>query len=241
MKRSTHRHRDEDTLVTVTVESDSAIIDFDDIRESIKVEYDETMSETPWEHCDGWEHTAETVKSHRYEPYADELEKSEGYVWNEGDREYVVIKLADGEDWGTYKYARARGASRGVARELSASSRKRTIEQLSKWYRNGWEWWVTLGEFKGARGSFGGIDDLDYANGDMRNEIAEEIASQLEDEGYTIVGRPVEPRKLTARRLTTAVSQERGVHVDMYPRSMAADEWRAEWKRNLNSQNWGDC
>jgi len=238
MKRSTHRHRDGDTLVTVNVESDSAVIDYDDILESITVEPDEGMYDAPWDNCDGFEHTAEPMQTYAHEPFADEMENAEGWEWSEGNRERVFITIPKGEDWGTYDHARARGASKGVARELSASARTRTVKQLSRWYRNGWEWFHVFGEYKGAMGACGGIDDYDYADGGMRNEIAEEIAAELEREGYTIVNRPVEPRKLTARRMTSAVSIERGVHVDIYPRSMSADEWRAEWRRNLNSQNW---
>ena len=59
---------------------------------------------TPWEHCDGFEHTATPERRFRDEADAREMQ---GSVYCDGHRERLVIELSDKEDYGILQYARA--------------------------------------------------------------------------------------------------------------------------------------
>jgi hypothetical protein len=232
------RFREGDKFIETTTTVTDAVIDFQDILDACEIK-DDDMCEAPWENCDGFEHTATPVRNLDDAKHASEMQ---GHVWSEGYRAYVVIELKSGEDWGTYEYLRAQGASKQVAREASAATRRKAIEQLKEWYQHGWSYYGVTCEYEGAEASVWGVDDYEYADTDVRHEIAREVAHELEKQGYTIINYPPADtaKKLTARRLTTAVSLERGVHQDIYARSMTADAWKAEFARNLNSQNWAD-
>ena len=103
--RNTFRHGD----TMIAVESRPAAIAFDDLLAATEVVYDEYESMTPWEHCDGFEHTATAERRYRDEADAREMQ---GSVYCDGHRERVVIELSDKEDYGIYQYARENGASR---------------------------------------------------------------------------------------------------------------------------------
>jgi hypothetical protein len=177
-----HQHRDGDTMVLVTVETRPAVVEFSAIREAVTVEPDECMCEAPWENCDGFSHELRDVR--------DDAElKSEACIYHEHRRQ--MIELTD--DHGIYEYLRARGASRQTAREAVASDRRRTLDVLKKWYRDGWEWWQVSCEYLDASAGVGGVDDYDYASEACADEIAEEVAAELVKKGYTINGIPTEP------------------------------------------------
>jgi len=129
--RSTIRHGD----TMIAVESISATIDFEEILDATEIIRDE-FNETPWANCDGFEHTA---TPERRMPDEADAEAMRGNAWC--DREHVIIQLEPGEDWGIYKHARENGASRQVAAESVAVSRRQTLDQLCHWYSDGWEWW----------------------------------------------------------------------------------------------------
>src|SRR3990172_6802208 len=128
--------RQDDTMIAV--ESRPATIAFDDLLGTTEVVYDEYENMTPWEHCDGFEHTATPERRFRDEANAREMQ---GSVYCDGHRERFVIELSDKEDFGIYQYARERGASRQVAAEMVAAERRRTLAQLVKWYDSGCEWY----------------------------------------------------------------------------------------------------
>lgn len=236
MTTKTLKFREGDQLITTTTTVESAVIDFQDILDACEIK-DDYDADAPWKNCDGFEHTAVSVNRLDGEK-RDAAEFMQGYCYCEADREYKLIQLEPGDDWGIFEYMRERGASRQVAAEAVAASRRKTLEQLVEWYRNGWNYYGVTCEFEGAEASVWGVDDYDYADTDVRNEIASEVAHELEREGYTINYPPAtQEKKLSARRMTDAVSSERGVHRDIYPRRMTADQWRAEWKRNMESQN----
>jgi hypothetical protein len=73
---------------------------------------------------------------------------------------------------------------------MVAQSMRNRIDQLVKWYENGWEWWFCACEFNGCSASVGGIDDYDYASGECSTEVAMEITRQLEKDGYEVIGKP---------------------------------------------------
>ena len=180
--RNTFRHGD----TMIAVESRPATIAFDDLLAATDVVYDEHESMTPWEHCDGFEHTATPERRFRDEANAREMQ---GNVYCDGHRERLVIELPK-EDYGIYQYARENGASRQVAAELVAAERRRTLAQLVKWYDQGWEWYGVRCRFEGLgevyEDSIWGIDDPDYA----AKEVALEVAARLEQAGYTVTGKP---------------------------------------------------
>jgi len=112
---------------------------------------------------------------------------------------------------------RERGASRQVAREAVAAERRRTLAQLVKWYDSGWEWYGVRCRFEalgdGYQDSLWGIDDAEYAE-TLKEEIALNVAAQLEEAGYTVTGKPE--------------------HRQTYTR---ADK-QARLRRNLAAQSW---
>jgi hypothetical protein len=181
-------------MVCVTVESRPAVIDFADIREAVKVEPDECMSEAPWENCDGFEHVVRPIRNN-------EEGDSDASFYHDGRRVIVVMET----DHGIYDYLRANGASRQVAREAVARDRQRTIEQLIDWYQDGWQWWYVSCDYLDASDGVGGVDCEEYASGDCAEECAVNVAAELEDRGYTITGKPdrragyVENRRMVYR------------------------------------------
>jgi hypothetical protein len=219
----------------LSVETDSAIVDFDDILGATEVVPDECSQDTPWDNCDGFEHTAKPSRDH-----CDTKRKSRGCCLDSGNRQHVIIELPEGEDYGVAEYHSERGASRGVCAEMVSIARQKTLDLLTGWYENGWQYWGVKCDFERLGQDFSdsiwGIDDDKYAD-DLREEIALNVASQLEIAGYTVTGKPVAEKRLTAKRYTVCVIAA-GITEGYYPRSLSAQEWREEFKRNLHSQDW---
>jgi len=203
--------RQGDTMIAV--ESAPAVVDFQDILDAVKVVYDENSCDAPWDNCDGFEHTC--TPAHRFDFDPSDMR---GYCYCEGHREHVVIQLPEGEDYGLYGWHRERGASRQVAREAVAAERQRTLDQLVKWYSHGWQWYGVQCNFEVLgeefHDSLWGIDDEDYAEREVKPEIADNVADQLEKAGFTVTNRP-----------------ERGP----YP---SREGQQARFRYNLNIQNW---
>ena len=182
MPIETHRNtmRVGDTIVTTTVrtEVESATIDFADILEASQIEPDECMwGETPWDNCDGYEHTAEHPA----------LPRGRG-ACHDGDGRYVEIKMEFDRD--LFEWYRERGATKQVAHEMVALSLRKRLDTLVDWSTNGWEWWHVHCEYKDEIDSCHGIDDHDYAYNDVRLECALNVAHELEQAGYEVHGRP---------------------------------------------------
>lgn len=223
-------------VVRVQVETLESRVDFADILEAVKVSPDE-HSPAPWEDCDGFEHTITPA-----DKLIDEIRatRMQGYCY--ADRRRKVITLPEGEDYGVFDYHRARGASKQVARELSAQARAKTIAQLKRWYQYGWQCWYVSCDYLGAHDSLGGVydDSGDYLE-DVKREVAENVAAELESQGFEVFGKPEAKPRLTARHMMNVLRpDDSGRYASFYelsPRSMSPDEWRAEFRRNLNSQN----
>jgi hypothetical protein len=194
-----------DTMVTSAVRTESAIVDFQDVLDSVKVEGDD-LSEPPWENCDGYEHTTRDADEHL----------NRCHYYDRWARRHKTIELDD--DAGLFDYFQEKGASKGVAAELVARDMQRRLAQLAEWYQNGWSWFCVVGEYNGCEDSLFGIDSFEYAEDEIRPEIADNIADQLEQESYTVTGRPDRTPTDDERR---AVIRER-LH------------------RNLNLFNWKD-
>ena len=81
-----------------------------------------------------------------------------------------------------------------MAAETVAAERRRTSGQLVKWYEDGWQWYGvrcrfdTMGDEYEA--SLWGIDDAEYAERDIKVEMALDVAAQLEKAGFTVTGKP---------------------------------------------------
>lgn len=187
------------TTTSITVTETDRIVQFDDILESVTVEFDEWFSEAPWEWSDGWEHDYESVGYNHH----DGVEESRGCGYSDANRERFLITVSDEQikEWGNYDYYHNSGCSKQVAAELVAQVKRDALDQLVKWYSNGWEWYLTGGEYKGYTAGVGGIDCPDHAE-EMRYEIAGEIATNMEADGYIVEGQhnPHEYDKLDATK-----------------------------------------
>jgi len=196
-----------DTMIAV--KTTPATIDFADILAATEVVADEN-SDAPWEQWDGLEHTA---KQSRHLPDANAT-LMQGYALAHG-RQQLVIQLPAGDIYGIVKHARAT-ASRQVAAELSAAEKRRTLAQLVDWYENGWQWYRVKCNFSILSESYSdsvwGIDSKESAE-EMREEIAGQVASQLEEVGFTVTGEPV------------ATGPTRQNKADRLSRNLASQNW----------------
>lgn len=203
--RSTLRDGKLVARVTTTVETLPAEIAFADILAAVRVDVDEYNTEAPWLQQDGYDHELD----HSGEGIA---ERYRGHVNTRDNR--GVVKVAFQQD--TYDWYRERGASKQVAFELAAQAKQQIIDTIVGWYTNGWEYYVVSCEFNGANDSCGAVDGLEYAQGDLSEEVANNVAAELEREGFTVTDRP-----------------QRSAH--KYGWSL--DAWRREFARNIHSQD----
>jgi hypothetical protein len=166
---------------------ESVHIEFGDILAAVEVFPDITMSgEAPWAWEDGYVHTTERVS--RLDESRDTADQRRGYCYSDGYRDYIVLTM--GWDTDLYRWYRAEGASKQVAREMVAVSLCKRLDRLVEWYEHGWEWWYCGGEYNGCDDGVGIIDDYHYAHDEVRRECAENIAHQLEQTGYIVVNKP---------------------------------------------------
>lgn len=179
------RHGDTMTATEVT----SAIVEYDAILNATAVVADEIHSDTPWDDCDGYDHTWTPLRDLDFD-----VSGARGECFTGCER--GVIQLAeDGQDYqDSYVYFREKGASRQVAAEMIALIRRRTLDQLVQWYTHGWTYYGVRCEYKILgkiyQASVWGIDDQEYAEREVVSEIADEVAADLEKDGFTINNRP---------------------------------------------------
>ena len=175
--------RGDKVVETVTREYDR-VVEFDDIVERVDISHDDWNGDPPWEQCDGWDHHARREGHYDHEGIRD----ARGYArCGRGDNRIIEIDDDDiVERWGCDGY---HGASKQVRAEMIAQVKRRALDQLVKWYEDGWEYYVVSGEYHGCSDSLAGIDCWSYAE-EVRLEVAGNIADQLEDDGFEVVGRP---------------------------------------------------
>ena len=200
MNTKTHFSRQGDTMAITTVRLAPAVIEWQVILDCIKIEPDDNC-EPPWECCDGYEHEIE-----------DSNRSIHGHMAVFHNGRWKTINLEYDTD--LYNWYRERGASKQVAEQLTRQSMRKRTEQLVAWHRDGWEWWQLLGEMHGCFVGLGGIDNYGYANTEYREELAFDLACQLEELGFIIKDKPC-----------TAI------------KPMDKGDKRAELKRKLNSFN----
>ena len=148
-----------DTVSRTDIETFPAIVDFQAIRDSVKIIPDE-HADPPWETCDGLEHTREGGK-------------------------VIVPWVASLE-----QHYRKRGASKQVAKQLTARSLVKLREYLESIYTNGYEVWGVVCDFQGFTDSVWGVDDYEYAQGDLSEEVALNVASEMVAAGFEVVNLP---------------------------------------------------
>lgn len=194
-KTSVERIATEDKIVTVetVVTVEERHIDYNDILESVEVVADD-YGESPLDNCDGFEH--ELVK-HTYHDHEDRDKYANNQVYVDRSRYYINLK----DDNGLFRYYRERGASRQVAAELVAADKRRRIEYIKEIYENGYEAWGIKGEYNGYEASVWGVDDYDYAERDVRHEVAAEIVYQLEKDDYIVTNKPDRAAEYRQNRL----------------------------------------
>jgi len=183
--------------VTTTVMVEEREVDYNDLLDCVQVERDDWCG-APWDNCDGYGHTITRLGYNHHEG----LEESNSSVY--WDRARCIIEFDYAAESGfedDYRYYRANGASKQVAFERVAQLRRERMDQLVEWYSNGWEYWVVTAEYNDFDAcSCGGIDDYDYADGEMRNELAVELAGILEDNDFVVTGKPPAFDPVVARR-----------------------------------------
>ena len=190
--RTTQRVETDSSVVTIEtiVTERSKFVDYADIRAAVTIEPDD-WPDAPWESGDGWDHSADKFDDWSHEG----LRESTGYASRSWRDRPVVITLSDDLD-AEYRFYRLNGQSKQVAFERVAQIRRERIEQLVRWYSNGWEVWTVCGEYDGYEGdgSLSGIydDDGDYVE-ECAHDLAGSIADEMEDDGYVVTDRPNHP------------------------------------------------
>lgn len=99
--------------------------------------------------------------------------------------------------------------SRGVAADDITVAMQRTIKQLCDWYRNDWQYYQVVCQYGDYCDSLCGIDDYEYAEGEVCNDLAHQVAGQMEDDGYTVTGKPQPPTDEEKRASRVAAFKQR--------------------------------
>ena len=178
MTTKTHFSRQGDTMAITTVRLAPAVIEWQAILDCIKIEPDDNC-EPPWECCDGYGHKLVDIVYRQFTG-------GHAFFYNGHDWQRIEMEY----DTYSYNWYRERGASKGVAEQLTRQSMRERLKQLVEWRENGWEWWQLSGEMHGCFVSLGGIDNYGYANTEYREELAFDLAYQLEELGFIIKDKP---------------------------------------------------
>ena len=171
------------------------IVDFSEI--TTRVEYDQFDSRAPWEDCDGWEH--EVVWSPSTYDY-EGLEHRQGYGWSDANRGRFLLSIDDDDIIKKWGFTRLNGESKQVWRERVARVKAGAIEQLKKWYTNGWQWYGGIAEYGDYEESCWGCESEEWAM-EVAQECALEVAYRMEEDGYTITNKPVIHQQTPVERM----------------------------------------
>lgn len=226
-KITTKRERRGDVIVVEETRLVPAIIDYADVAAGGRVEVEEE-SETPWDHCDGYEHDVlQRNRAHEVLAGCDDLRQVRGYFCGRYN-EAGIIRLTGRcrqKDW---EYYRQRGFARQVAAEAIASAVRHTLDQLVKWYEDGWQWYYACCEFEVDGRDYsqgcGMIDDEEYAARDVLPDMIKEVVQALEAEGYTVINQPADSGASQLRSTTHYF----GTRADI----------KEAFQRQLSEQNW---
>lgn len=180
------------------------------------------------EDCSGWGHNTEQfVKGKQLFVWVPHYNQEDVVHVGNYDRRLITISREQAAAWGIYGHrhgpdyeevlspvkkvkikvpaARGMGQSKQVAREMEAEERRRTLDQLKDWYANGWTYYgVVCGHPAAARHRVGDslwhIDDEEYADKEVRPDVAYNTAVALQKLGYTVLNMPTGERTKEEKR-----------------------------------------
>jgi hypothetical protein len=202
-------HRAGPLVVETTVTTRTAKIDFQDILDACEIDEEDDMG-PPWEEHDGWEHDLIRNVDER-SPWSenwDEVKKSEAVFYNDRAWNMIVVPRTTLEEW-QGKWVPGRETRQQYEDRLTRI-RREAVEQLKTWYTDGYHWYWVHVTFMGHDESLGGIQTKDDSPDDpyldeVKEELAGEIASALEEDGYEVINRPArstEDTEVHNRRVT---------------------------------------
>lgn len=166
--------------ISTTTTRRPRVVDFEDIRAAVSVDYDDFDRGAPWEECDGFNHETRRATS-------DDDRAARGY-YSDNRAGFVVELLEDFRE--DYDYYRKNGASKQTAAEMVALHKRSTTDLIVKWRSNGWENYCAPVDFMGYTDSIGGIDDYNFADTFYREELAANVAYQMRADGFIIENEP---------------------------------------------------
>ena len=167
--------------------SEPAEVEWDTLIESAEIEQGNDSGK-PGDNGDIFGHSVESMPGDVDDPHEcrNYVEQSgRGYHRIELDR--TATKMLDDE----YKWYRANGASKQVAFERRAMQLRNTLDRITSWYRDQWQYvGVIVSYGDDYTESLWGIDDEDYARDEIIPELCHQLADAMELDGYTILNRP---------------------------------------------------
>jgi hypothetical protein len=179
-RKHTHIYRDGDSIVTITIERTSAIVEFKNILASVDIKPDED-----YDPLDGDTYAHDLVAVPDYVSF--NWRKAQAFV-NTGVKWNRIVLKDDPLDPGS---CGAPGMSKQVRYEFAARVKARLLEAIRLIYAGDFDAYGVVCDFRGFHASLWGIeDDWAYANTEVRQEIAEEVAHDMEKAGYTVTGYP---------------------------------------------------
>ena len=107
-----------------------------------------------------------------------------------GDRQLVLVSREQAAKWGIYEMVGNGQVSRQVAYERAEAIRRKAIDKLVEWYTDGWQYYGVVCEYLHYDESVWGIDDEEYAERECFDEMARQVARQMEKDGFTVTGVP---------------------------------------------------
>ncbi len=117
------------------------------------------------------------------------------------DRFLVIVTREQAAKWGIYEFVGNGQVSRQVAYERAEAIRRKAIDQLVRWYDEGWSYWGVVCEYLHYEESVWGIDDYDHAEGEAADDMARQVAHAMRKDGFEITGVP-EPEPAWKRNYT---------------------------------------
>lgn len=183
MKSQRIRRRVGDSMVTINIKVEPAVVAFEDLVAAVAVTPDGD-AEPPWQDDDYLQHDLKT-------PDAVSGYSPDAVVWPDGRRKHVIVVDRDRvRKLGLYD--RMDGESAQSAWERGERERRRIVAYVKSVYEDGvLPWTLTLkhGRVVETRYSVWDVDDGPWLRDEAR-ELAGEVARRLAARGYTVTGRP---------------------------------------------------
>lgn len=152
---------------------------------------DDAFDGDGWEWEDYWDTKTVYATVEHYNP--DDVVRIGHY-----DRRLITVDPSVPEKvWGM---TRLPGESKQVAAERLAVALRQTIDQLKKWYEDGWTYYCVSCDFNGEEDSLCGIDDEEYAEREVVPDVVSNVVYALEKKGYTVINKPVGPTRAELNR-----------------------------------------